>query len=255
MWLIITATWELWRHQSQQIECLFNSLLIQATKKKTSTLALLARCEWNSPVTHGFTSPWANNASVSISEYQNFTGHVFNMYYSDVIMRAMASQIYRHINSLLKRLFRRRWKKTSKLLVTGLCDVNSPVTGEFPTQRASNAINVSISWRHPVVTFPVYRSCDGKLGSPVAFVPLVWGHAAESRRRRGHPERHRRRRMVPSLQALILQRKPLTKHTRGHVIDSMYWNWEIVKVVNLTVFHACSGNNVVLWPYLFSMLR
>ena len=35
---------------------------------------------------------------------------------------------------LLKRLFRRRSKKTSKLRVTGLCAGNSPVTGEFPTQ-------------------------------------------------------------------------------------------------------------------------
>ena len=45
---------------------------------------------------------------------------------------------------LLKRLFRRRSKKTSKLRVTGLCVGNSPVTGEFPAQRASNAENVSI---------------------------------------------------------------------------------------------------------------
>ena len=31
-----------------------------------------------------------------------------------------------------------RSKKISKLCVTGLCVGNSPVTGEFPTQRASN---------------------------------------------------------------------------------------------------------------------
>ena len=49
---------------------------------------------------------------------------------------------------LLNRLFRRRSKKTSKLRVTGLCVGNSPGTGEFPTQMASNAENVSISWRH-----------------------------------------------------------------------------------------------------------
>ena len=49
---------------------------------------------------------------------------------------------------LLKRLFRRRPKKTSKLRVTGLCVGNSPVTGEFPAQRASNAENVFIWWRH-----------------------------------------------------------------------------------------------------------
>ena len=50
--------------------------------------------------------------------------------------------------SLLKRLFRRRSKKTSKLRVIGLCVGNSPATGEFPSQRASYAENVSISWRH-----------------------------------------------------------------------------------------------------------
>ena len=49
---------------------------------------------------------------------------------------------------LLSRLFKRRSKKTSKLRVTGLCVGNSPVTGEFPAQRASNAENVSIWWRH-----------------------------------------------------------------------------------------------------------
>ena len=49
---------------------------------------------------------------------------------------------------LLNRLFRRRSKKTSKLRVTGFCAGNSPVTGEFPAQMASNAENVSIWWRH-----------------------------------------------------------------------------------------------------------
>ena len=47
---------------------------------------------------------------------------------------------------LLNRLFRRRSKKTFKLRVTGLCARNSPVTGEFPAQMASNAENVSIMW-------------------------------------------------------------------------------------------------------------
>ena len=35
-------------------------------------------------------------------------------------------------------------KKQSKLRVTGLCAGNSPVTGEFPARRTSNAENVSI---------------------------------------------------------------------------------------------------------------
>ena len=74
-------------------------------------------------------------------------------------MSAIASQIsvsivslqWRHngrdsvSNHQLSRLIRSRSKKTS-----GLCAGNSPETGEFPAQRASNAENVSIWWRHHV---------------------------------------------------------------------------------------------------------
>ena len=51
---------------------------------------------------------------------------------------------------LLNRLFRRRSNKTSKLRVTDLCAGNSPVTGEFLAQMASNAENCTILWRHHV---------------------------------------------------------------------------------------------------------
>ena len=49
---------------------------------------------------------------------------------------------------LLNRLFKAHIKGTSKLRVTGLCEGNSPVNSEFHAQRASNAENVSIWWRH-----------------------------------------------------------------------------------------------------------
>ena len=52
------------------------------------------------------------------------------------------------LDCLLSHLFRRRSKKTSKLRVTGLLEGNPLVTGGFPSQRASNAKNVSIWWRH-----------------------------------------------------------------------------------------------------------
>ena len=55
---------------------------------------------------------------------------------NDVIMSAKATQI-----TSLNCLFRRSSKKTSKLRVTGLWEGNSPVTSEYPTQRASNAEN------------------------------------------------------------------------------------------------------------------
>ena len=51
---------------------------------------------------------------------------------------------------LVKRLFRRRSKKTAKLRVISLCEGNSSVTGGFTAQRASNAEDVSIWWRHHI---------------------------------------------------------------------------------------------------------
>ena len=53
---------------------------------------------------------------------------------------------------LLNCLFRCTSKIISKLRVTGLCAGNSPETGDFPAQMASNAENVSIWWRHHVFT-------------------------------------------------------------------------------------------------------
>ena len=47
---------------------------------------------------------------------------------------------HKFYDCLLNRLFRS--KKTPKLRVTGLCPGNSPVTGEFPAQMASNAENI-----------------------------------------------------------------------------------------------------------------
>ena len=59
----------------------------------------------------------------------------------------------------LNRLFRRRSKKTSKLHITGLCEGNSPVTGEFPAQTASNTENVSIWWRHHAFMISMRSIC------------------------------------------------------------------------------------------------
>ena len=55
---------------------------------------------------------------------------------------------HRRIDCLFKCMFRRRSMKTSKLRVTGLCGGNPTGTGGFPSQKTSNAENVSISWRH-----------------------------------------------------------------------------------------------------------
>ena len=76
---------------------------------------------------------------------------------------------------LLDCLFRRRSKKAPKLRVAGLCAGNSPVTGEFPAQRVSNAENVSIWWRHHVFVLSVFIWRNGQFLAhwfPLAIVDI-----------------------------------------------------------------------------------
>ena len=54
-------------------------------------------------------------------------------------MSAMASQIASLTIVFWSLYLGADEKKISKLRVTGLCEGNSPVTGEFPAQKASNA--------------------------------------------------------------------------------------------------------------------
>ena len=82
---------------------------------------------------------------------------------------------------LLSRLFRHRSKQTSKLSVTGLCEGNSPVTGEFPAQRASNAEKVSICWRHhdkPTTMFGFVSLWTAATGHR-NFIRKVYNHFQE----------------------------------------------------------------------------
>ena len=68
--------------------------------------------------------------------------------YGGIIINAMASQIT-SLTIVYSTVYSRcKSKTTSKLSVTGLCEGNSLVTGEFPAQRVSDTENVSIWWRH-----------------------------------------------------------------------------------------------------------
>ena len=71
-------------------------------------------------------------------------------------MSAMTSQITSLSIAYSAVYLRRRSKKTPKLRVTGLCVGNSPVTDEFPAQRASNTENVSIWWRHHGFSYSLF---------------------------------------------------------------------------------------------------
>ena len=55
---------------------------------------------------------------------------------------------HRRLSCLFSRSFRPATKKTSKPALLTLCEANLPVTGGFPSQRASNAETVFIWWRH-----------------------------------------------------------------------------------------------------------
>ena len=87
---------------------------------------------------------------------------------------------HRPHDCLLNRLFRRRSKKTPKLRIIGLRAGNSPVTDEFPAQRASEAENVSIWWRHHelVKSVPQRLVWNGfhrrRTSSHMVKIVLVW---------------------------------------------------------------------------------
>ena len=75
------------------------------------------------PYTTGRALPWR----------QNEHNHILN---------------HRRLECLLNCLLRGTPKKTSKLRVNGMCEKNPPVTSGLTSQRANNAVNVSIWWRH-----------------------------------------------------------------------------------------------------------
>ena len=105
-----------------ELDCLVNSLF-RLTFQKTST-ALLPYTVQNFET---FVLQWRHNERDAVSNHQR-------------------------LHRLLNHLCGRRSKKTSKFRAPGLWAGNSLVTGEFPTQKASNAENVSIWWRHHWLT-------------------------------------------------------------------------------------------------------
>ena len=65
-------------------------------------------------------------------------------------------------------------KENIKLRVTGLCAGNSAVTGEFPSQMASNAENVSIWWRHHGKNVSIWWRHHGKPKHTGGENPSAW---------------------------------------------------------------------------------
>ena len=116
----------------------------------TGAIVRLPQCQWSKP--DGYRK--ISQCTTTTKHSKTKTVCIFlGIYCSSLQWRHNGSDgVSNHQphHCLLNRLFRRRSKKTSKLRVTGSCVGNSPVTGEFPAQMASNAENVSIWWRHHV---------------------------------------------------------------------------------------------------------
>ena len=104
--------------------------------------------------------PFPNVYGVTVEVWKVISDHILNeilvqqweprlCYYAQVslqwrhIDRDVVSN-HRRFDGLLDHLFRHRSKKTSNFRTTGLRLGNSPVTGEFPSQMASDAENSSI---------------------------------------------------------------------------------------------------------------
>ena len=103
------------------------------------------------------------------------TTNCLKHHYNDVIMSAMASQIT-GLTIVYSSVCSRADKKISKLRVTGFCEGNSPVTSEFPAQRASNTENVSIWWRLHVNWPNSFEHCihHGRTGDNSQVPIYIW---------------------------------------------------------------------------------
>ena len=118
--LLVTSGHFMWIifQQPKQYHCVFYSLL-------SLTLTVWGKVPWPLGASPVYTLQWSHYEPDGVSNHQPH-------------------------DCLLNRLFRRRWKKTSELCVTGLCEGNSrwPVNSPPKGLRASNAENVSNWWRH-----------------------------------------------------------------------------------------------------------
>ena len=104
----------------------------------------------------------------------NNNRYLFASHYGDVIKRALFKSPASRM--LLNLLFRRKSKKTSNLRVTSFCEGDPPVICGFPSQRANNAENISIWWRHQVWGYWTTPSLPQGTGLPVLVILFIFGY-------------------------------------------------------------------------------
>ena len=96
---------------------------------------------WQAALNHSWDIYWTKMIPMTFKNIHSIFNSIYsNVYHhSDVLTSMMASQI----TGILIVCSWRRSKKISKLHIIGLCEENSPVTTEFPAQRAS-----TLQWHH-----------------------------------------------------------------------------------------------------------
>ena len=132
------------------------------------------------------------------------------------------------LHCLLNCWFRHRCKKTSKLRVTGFSAGNSPVTGEFPAQKASNAENVSIMSYAPIGDITVashHIMCYWPVVCSTACYPVKASYCWPSVR--GFPSQRASNAENVSM--------PWRHRDRG-VCDNLIIQIDVWSVVDITVF-------------------
>ena len=137
---------------------IFFQLIVQANNKENKSYESLTQ-----PFVSGIQTFPSQRASIAESVPKTWCHHGTYQsklsHYNDVIMGVSDHQPH---DCLLNSLFRRRSKKTSKLHVTGLFVGNSPGTGEFSAQMASNmekGFHLMMSSCHNILTHGVV-SCS-----------------------------------------------------------------------------------------------
>ena len=137
-------------------------------------------------------------------------------------------------------------RKTSKLRVTGLCDVNSPGTGEFPAQRASNAENGSIWWRHHGSSYVIW--CYGSLSLTVRIMNgLLTGKHMSSPSTIPRPtssSRHRRHGLSILQSLVVVCHRCEIQHCVWTKLR--HWGWDKMDAISQTTF-----SNAFSWMKMF----
>ena len=136
---------------------------------------------------------------------------------------------------LLSRLFRRRSKKTSKLRVTGLCAGNSPATGEFPAQMASNAENVSIWWRHHVNSFFFFLLLTAFTDFLQGWLIGTWEITSSWQWRYNEPDGRSKKTSKPRVAGLCVGNSPVNSPHKWPITRNMFPFDDVIMIVPVPV--------------------